>query len=127
MIENAPPGVWANDYLQKAVRACQVLCKAGIVHGNEADLEQTQFDSTQADKFWCKEEILKCISKVEEACKMRKFLSRTYDMPSYSIGLTQLLDASEQEELDNVVAASTTFERNAETPEDRAPMMVVIH
>lgn len=60
--------------------------------------ESTQFNSTQADKFWGKSDIVKCIAEIGDAHKKQnECIQRTDDLPSFSLGLTQSIEADHQE------------------------------
>lgn len=103
MIEKAP--VSDSEYLHKAMRTSQKLCTGGKVQVSETSTDQTQFDSTQADRFWLKEDVLKIIEEVEAANPVKdkgvsksvdtsnraatSFPNWTDDIPSFSLGLTQ--------------------------------------
>lgn len=96
MIENQPTGITMNENLERAIRTSQMLCTGGGSERTSTDC--TQFDSTQADRFWGKSDILKCIAEIEDAHKREgEFVQRTDDVPSFSLGLTQILEEVNEE------------------------------
>ncbi|KAL6581057.1 hypothetical protein OROMI_006980 [Orobanche minor] len=61
--------------------------------------------------FWGSAEILKCLFDADKSYKMRKAsITRDDDLPSFILGLTQLLNDEECQDLNTIVTAATTFE-----------------
>lgn len=94
----APVDIYSDCNLKKAIETIQKLI--GCMK-KESDIYSSQMHthtnrSEEEDAFWTSEAVTKCFEDVVNAItKKDDFLNRTDDMPSFSLGLTQIVDTDE--------------------------------